>query len=115
MRSNSTAEISSAPIRATTWLELSPPQFDPEKKTNPRTKTMMTANSVHLSWWKLARMVLSIPRLLLGTRDYIAGQTLRLPKNKVAGAGPWDLSARGLTVAGASPLDLSPRHLRGVL
>src|SRR5512147_2347621 len=60
MRSNSTAEISSAPIRATTWLELSLPQFDPEKKTNPRTKTMMTANSVHLSWWKLARMVLSI-------------------------------------------------------
>ena len=34
--------------------------YEPEKKTKPRMKTMITANSVHFSWWKLARMVLSI-------------------------------------------------------
>jgi hypothetical protein len=44
-------------------------------------KTMMTANSVHLSWWKLARIVLSIRGSFFGAGDYSS----RRPE-RVAGA-----------------------------
>ena len=33
---------------------------EPDQKTNPRMNTAITANSVHFSWWKLLRIVLSI-------------------------------------------------------
>src|SRR5262249_6440749 len=38
----------------------SPPVPEPDQKTNPRMKTAITANSVHFSWWKLLRIVLSL-------------------------------------------------------
>src|SRR5215470_6559120 len=36
------------------------PVPEPDQNTNPRMKTAITANSVHFSWWKLLRIVLSI-------------------------------------------------------
>ena len=46
---------------------------EPDQKTNPRMKTPITTNSVHLRWWKLLRIVLSIenpPEKRSRTGDY---------------------------------------------
>src|SRR5207244_9014813 len=75
------------------------------KETKPSMNAMMTAKSVHFRWWKLSRMVLSIPGTSRGFRERatIAEGEVVGDKWKVVGIGS---GSSGLKWHG--PYHLSP-------